>query len=209
MTSGWSCPRCSNVMAPFIVSCPFCAKTAVSAVPGFKPGDRVWPKADGPMAHQQAPQTVMAGWRDAFSGGDWLWLDAGSGSFGSWAAEWWTTEEPDDREKAAIGARKARLAEENERMAARRSHAFTFGGVLLPPPGADTLPGPFAMTPGAEYRFTVVGDWVEILPDLQCRLDRAIYTCGSAEPAAVDLEFRRTPQAGVNAEAMIAELREP
>lgn len=111
MTSGWSCPRCSNVMAPFIVSCPFCAKTA--------------------------------------------------------------------------------------------------GSISKPPPGARTLPGPFAMTPGAGYRFTVVGDWVEILPDLQCRLDRAIYTCGSAEPDAVDLEFRRTPQAVNSAEAMIAELREP
>lgn len=79
-----------------------------------------------------------------------------------------------------------------------RDGDITIGGPRrqppMPPPGAHTLPGPFAMTPGAEYRFTVIGEWAEILPDLQCRLDRAIYTCGSAEPAAVDLVFRRTPQ---------------
>ena len=28
MTEGWCCPQCSNVMAPFIITCPFCAKTA-------------------------------------------------------------------------------------------------------------------------------------------------------------------------------------
>jgi hypothetical protein len=106
VTSGWVCPQCSNVMAPFIISCPFCAKTA-----------------------------------------------------GRTAA-------PEPR---------------------------------IPPPGGRTLPGPFAMTMGAEYGFTVIGEWTEVFPDLQCRLFRAIYTYGSAEPAAAELIFRRTPQGASSA----------
>jgi len=207
VTSGWACPQCSNVMAPFIVSCPFCTKAAGSAVPGFRAGDRAWPKADGPMALQRAPQTVLASRRDPVFG-DWLWLDGGSGHFGSWSAGHWTTDEPGDAEKAEITERARRRAEENDRMTPRRSHSLTFGGGLagisepgdrspgMPPPGYVGLPLPSALTPGAEYRLMVGGNWAEILPDLECRMVRAIWACApDGKPVGVDLEFRRTPQA--------------
>jgi hypothetical protein len=98
MTSGWTCPRCSNVMAPFISCCPFCAKTARSPVPVAVPG------TPGP------------------------------------------------------------------------------------------LPGPFAMTVGAEYRFMAAGEWAEVFPGLQVRMNRAVWACSpDGEPTAAELDFRRPP----------------
>jgi len=83
------------------------AATVLPAVPGFKPGDQVWPK-EGPMVLQYAPQTVIATYHHPVAG-DWLWLDDGNCRFGSWAAVNWTTEEPDEAEKAAREERVRRL----------------------------------------------------------------------------------------------------
>ena len=79
-------------------------------VPGFRPGDKVWPK-EGPMVLQYAPQTVLATCRHPVAG-DWLWLDDGNCRFGSWAAVNWTTEEPDQAElEARFERRRGRVAE--------------------------------------------------------------------------------------------------
>jgi hypothetical protein len=80
------------------------------SVPGFKPGDKVWPK-EGPMVLQHAPQTVIATYRHPVAG-DWLWLDDGQCGFRSWAAAHWMTEEPDAAElEARFERRQARAAE--------------------------------------------------------------------------------------------------
>ena len=81
-------------------------------VPGFNPGDKVWPK-EGPMVLQYAPQTVLATCRHP-SAGDWLWLADWKGGFGSWAAEHWTTEEPDAAELEARFTRRRQRDAENE-----------------------------------------------------------------------------------------------
>jgi hypothetical protein len=79
------------------------------SVPGFNPGDKVWPK-EGPMVLQYAPKTVIATCRHPVAG-DWLWLDDGNCGFGSWAAEHWTTEEPDQAELEARFGQRRRLGE--------------------------------------------------------------------------------------------------
>ena len=76
---------------------------SLPAVPGFIPGAKVWP-TEGPMILQSAPQTVLATCRHPVAG-DWLWLDDGQCGFGSWAAAYWTTEEPGEAEKAARAER--------------------------------------------------------------------------------------------------------
>ena len=83
--------------------------------PAFKPGDKVWPKTDSPMVLQDAPQTVINAFSDPVLG-DWLWLDAGSGHFGSWAAVHWTTTEPDEAELAVRRERQLERLAENARM---------------------------------------------------------------------------------------------
>ena len=100
------------------------APPALPSVPGFNPGDKVWPK-EGPVVLQHAPQTVIATYRHPVAG-DWLWLEDGNCGFGSWTAKWWTTEEPDDAEK--------------ESRMVRRSGS---GGVAFAPDGfAPILPVP-------------------------------------------------------------------
>ena len=79
-------------------------------VPGFRPGDKVWPR-EGPMVLQYAPQTVLATCRHPVAG-DWLWLDDGQCGFRSWAAAHWTTEEPGEAEMAARKERDASLRAE-------------------------------------------------------------------------------------------------
>lgn len=120
---GWICARCRNSLSPDSIDCPACAPE--HAVPGFRPGDRVWPKADGPMALQHAPQIVLAAHRSQLLG-DWLWLDSGLGRYGSWAAEHWTTEEPSTGEQAELAERKRRRAEENQRMTAGSPRIFRY-----------------------------------------------------------------------------------
>ena len=94
-------------------------------VPGFKPGDKVWPK-EGPMVLQHAPQTVVATWRSP-AGVDWLWLDRGTGLHpGSWYAGHWTTDEPD---AAALAARKeleAQLETEHARLRAEHGDRWDY-----------------------------------------------------------------------------------
>jgi hypothetical protein len=80
-------------------------------VPGFAPGDKVWPR-EGPMVLQAAPQVVVASCRHPVAG-DWLWLDGGYSGLRSWAAVHWTTEEPDEDEKAARFERRQQRAAEN------------------------------------------------------------------------------------------------
>ena len=89
-----------------------------ATVPGFQPGDTVWPK-DGPMALQHAPQTVIATWRSA-AGADWLWLDRGTGLHpGSWYAGHWTKEPPSDAEIAARAGQQAEIEAENAELIAK------------------------------------------------------------------------------------------
>ena len=106
------------------------AATVLPAVPGFKPGDQVWPK-EGPMVLQYAPQTVIATYHHPVAG-DWLWLDDWKGGFGSWAAEHWTTEEPDQAELEARFERRQQRTAEN---------AY---GPHLPRPGRTWTEGAFA-----------------------------------------------------------------
>ena len=101
-----------------------------SPVPGFRPGDKVWPK-EGPMVLQYAPQTVIAMYHHPVAG-DWLWLDDWKGGFGSWAAEHWTTEEPDQAELEARFERRQQRTAEN---------AY---GPHLPRPGRTWTEGAFA-----------------------------------------------------------------
>lgn len=64
------------------------------------------------MVFQYAPQTVIAVYHHPVAG-DWLWLDDGKCGFGSWAAEHWTAQEPDEAEIAARKDRAATLAAES------------------------------------------------------------------------------------------------
>ena len=92
-------------------------------VPVFRAGDKVWPKAAGPMILQQAPQTVIAVFSD-LALGEWLWLDAGTGYFGSWAAVHWTTAGPDEAWHAARREAEKRVtADAEERVAALEEQA--------------------------------------------------------------------------------------
>lgn len=85
-------------------------------VPGFKCGDRVWPR-EGPMVLQRAPQTVIGTYKHPVAG-DWLWLDDGNCGFRSYAAVHWTTEEPGEAEMAAREVRvQERIAENAARPA--------------------------------------------------------------------------------------------
>lgn len=81
-------------------------------VPGFAPGDKVWP-VEGPMILQWAPQTVIASYRHRELG-DWLWLDDGHGGFRGFAAKWWAKTEPGPGEQAARAERQQRRVAENE-----------------------------------------------------------------------------------------------
>lgn len=76
-------------------------------VPGFSPGDKVWP-VEGPMILQRAPQTVIATYRHPVSG-DWLRLAAADCPRGFPAAHW-TTEEPDEGEQVRRRLRNEELA---------------------------------------------------------------------------------------------------
>ena len=100
-------------------------------VPGFRPGDKVWPR-EGPMVLQYAPQTVLATCRHPVAG-DWLWLADWKGGFGSWAAEHWTTDEPDQAELEARFTRRRLRDEENARI--------PFLHPILPVPVDEPEPG--------------------------------------------------------------------
>jgi hypothetical protein len=83
-----------------------------ATVPGFEPGDQVWP-TEGPFILQHAPQVIIATYRHPELG-DWLWLDDGHGGLPTFAAKYWTTTEPDPAEQQARAARVQRRIAENE-----------------------------------------------------------------------------------------------
>jgi hypothetical protein len=158
---------------------------ALLSVPGFKPGDKVWPK-EGPMVLQNAPKTILATCRHPVAG-DWLWLDDGNCGFGSWAAVNWTTEEPDAAElESRFERRRVRAAE----------NAY---GSFLPRPGrtvtedavasfAPIRPLPVRLFTGEPERPSVLGaakgDIIEVIqPDGT----HEHYRVASAVPMADDI----------------------
>lgn len=84
-------------------------------VPGFKRGDKVWPR-EGPMVLQRAPQTVIGTYKHPVAG-EWLWLDDGQCGFRSWAAAHWTTKDPGEAEMAARKERDGALRAESAEFA--------------------------------------------------------------------------------------------
>ena len=113
-----------------------------SAVPGFKRGDKVWPR-EGPMVFQRAPQTVIGTYLHPVVG-HWLWLDDGQYGFRSFAAEHWTTEEPGEAEVAARKERASRLQAEDEKRLAewRKESRLRWQYPVAGGPGGPILPVP-------------------------------------------------------------------
>lgn len=81
----------------------------------FQVGDQVWPVSDGPMAFQQAPQTVIAIASHPLYG-EWLWLDDGHGGLRTFGAEPWTTTQPSKEEIADRESQLLKRLQENEAM---------------------------------------------------------------------------------------------
>ena len=113
-----------------------------SAVPGFKRGDKVWPR-EGPMVFQRGPQTVIGMCRHPVAG-DWLWLDDGECGFRSRAAAHWTTEEPGEAEVAARKERASRLQAEDEKRLAewRKESRLRWQYPVAGGPAGPVLPVP-------------------------------------------------------------------
>lgn len=216
--SGWPCPRCGAVYAPWVHACQNCTGTPQSSpageagpaggtVPGFSPGDKVWPKAESPMILQKAPQTVIATWRDPVFG-DWLWLDGGGGgNFSSWTAVHWTTEEPDAAELAECKQLARKRIEENKQRAATwpqwldRPAATPApcqpsreGGMCGcgEPDGAPVLALPKYMAEqGCMHIMRIGGEWTEVFPGLEGMLSAAPDGDGM-----LIARFRLTPRDG-------------
>jgi hypothetical protein len=99
----------------------------------FKPGDRVWPALGSMLLLQNVPQTVLATAHHPHFG-EWLWLADDATGVRSSLAAGWTTEEPDDAEKARRAMARAQREEENNQLGWRLGFS-----PFLPVP-ADALP---------------------------------------------------------------------
>jgi hypothetical protein len=149
------------------------------------------------MALQRAPQAVIAAYRDPVLG-SWLWLDAGLGNFGSYAAAFWTTEEPGGGPRCCVCGSTAVTYRNyaNLPFCGACADGEPLGNMRPCPPSHERnleestvlLQLPAYMVSGRQLA-RLGGDWREVLPGLQARAtDEGIVQPG--------VEFRLTPQGG-------------